>query len=342
MTTDLLPGLELAALRAWIDTELPGRLAGDLSAELITGGRSNLTYVLSAGAERVVLRRPPVGELLATAHDMTREGRVMHALQRTDVPVPAVLAQCADPSVLGAPFYVMELVPGNAYRRKAEIEHWGSELTESVSGRLVDVLTALHAVDPVEVGLQDLGRPGGFLTRQVRRWRSQFAASQSRDLPDLARLYALLEASVPDGGPVGVVHGDYRLDNVLTSPAGDLLAVIDWEMATLGDTLTDLALMLVYGRVGEIAGGEAVADASSAPGFLDEDGIVERYERSSGADLSDLGFYLGLASFKLAGIFEGIHHRYLQGQTVGPGFDRVGTLTQPLLAAGISSMKERH
>lgn len=334
-----LPGLDLDRLSTWLRGQVD--VAGALSGKLIAGGKSNLTYAVGDGTTRWIVRRPPLGHVLATAHDMAREYRVMAALRDTDVPVPAMYALCQDDSVLGAPFYVMEHVEGTPYRTAAELTELGPERTRAISTSLIDTLAVLHAVDPVAVGLADFGRPEGFLERQVRRWKKQLDASHSRELPLADELHARLSADVPPESAVGIVHGDYRLDNVLTDSSDRPAAVIDWEMATLGDPLTDLALMVVYGRLAADRSGNAtVADASVAPGFLSEDEIIARYTARSDRDMSRFGFYLGLAAFKLAAILEGIHYRYLHGQTVGDGFDTIGAAIDPLLETGLTALKE--
>lgn len=340
-TAEAPPGLDLDVLGAWFAAEIPGG-GGQLRATLIAGGRSNLTYVVTDGVQEWIVRRPPLGHVLATAHDMAREYRVMSALRDTGVPVPRTFAMCTDPAVVGADFYVMQRCAGTPYRHAAELELLGPERTRTISERLVDTLAALHAVDPASIGLGDFGRPEGFLGRQVARWKKQLDASYSRDLPAADELHRRLAASVPAVSAAGIVHGDYRLDNVLVDDADQVAAVLDWEMATLGDPLTDLALLLLYFRLDAEAddGSGAAANVSTAPGFLDERAIIERYARGSDRDLSGFGFYLGLAAFKLAAILEGIHYRHLHGQTVGVGFDRVGETIQPLLAAGLHALKE--
>jgi aminoglycoside phosphotransferase (APT) family kinase protein len=336
--TSQLPGLDLEAFRAFFDEVCPGEVTGPLTASLIAGGKSNLTYVVTDGHREWVVRRPPLGHVLATAHDMAREHRVMTALRDTDVPVPRTYALCEDEEVIGARFYVMERVHGTPYRTAAELAALGPERTRAVSVRAVETLARLHSVDPDAVGLADFGRPEGFLERQVRRWKKQLDASRSRDLQGADELHELLAASIPAEQTPAVVHGDYRLDNLLVDEEDHVAAVLDWEMATLGDPLTDVGLMLVYGRLGSLDA--SVSDASSAPGFLSEAETVSLYAERSGRDLSSMGFYLGLASFKLAVILEGIHYRHTQGQTVGEGFDSVGAAVEPLLAAGITSLKE--
>ena len=333
-----LRGLDLDKLSAWLPSV--GIEAGALSGELIAGGKSNLTYVVTDGTTEWIVRRPPLGHVLATAHDMGREYRVMSALQGTDVPVPITYAMCTDTEVIGAPFYVMQRCVGTPYRRKEELIALGEERTRVISERLMDTMIALHLVDPDSVGLSDFGKAEGYLARQVERWKKQLAASYNRDLPLADALYEQLHATVPVQSAAGIVHGDFRLDNVLVDESDRPTAVLDWEMATLGDPLTDLALMLVYNRLGEVLGGDAVTDVSLAPGYLSETDTVLRYAAGTGRDLSDFGFYIGLAVYKLAAILEGIHFRYLQGQTVGPGFDRIGEGITPLLEAGLKAMKE--
>lgn len=331
------PGLDLDVLTPWF-VENVGAVDGQLEAELIAGGKSNLTYRLHDDSQRWILRRPPVGKLLATAHDMGREHRMMAALAATDVPVPQMYAMCDDPDVLGAHFYVMEAVEGTPYRKAAELEKLGVERTRAISERLVDTLAALHSVNPDDVGLADFGRPENFLARQVARWRKQFDAAHTRDLPDMEKLHALLADNVPPEAPAGIVHGDYRLDNLLVDDDDQVRAVLDWELSTIGDSLTDLALMCVYHGMGASGGG--VTDVANAPGFLSQEEIVTRYSEASGRDLSNFGFYVALGCFKLAGIVEGIHFRYINGQTVGDGFAEIGQAVGPLLTAGLHSLKE--
>jgi aminoglycoside phosphotransferase (APT) family kinase protein len=330
------PGLDLDRLGPWLAEHVPGA-GSTVTATLIAGGKSNLTYEVSDGAQSFILRRPPLGHVLATAHDMGREYTVMTALRDTAVPVPVTHAICRDDSVLGAPFYLMEKVEGRPYRRAEELVPLGEERTRAISIGLVDTLATLHEVDPAAVGLAEFGRPEGFLARQVKRWKQQMTASHSRDLPQADELHARLAASVPAEQAPGIVHGDYRLDNALTDDQDRIAAVIDWEMATLGDPLTDVALLVLYQRLGDL-GGDTVADAASAPGFLREQEILERYAAGSSRDLGDFGWYVGLAAYKLAAILEGIHFRYINGQTVGPGFDRVGQSIHPLLQTGLDAL----
>lgn len=317
------PGLDLQKLRRYLDREHPGLVAGALSAEVVAGGRSNLTYVVGDGTGQWVVRRPPLGHVLPTAHDMGREYRVISALGGTAVPVPATLSHCADADVLGAPFYVMEYVRGTAYRTESELRALGEERTNNVALSMVDTLVDLHAVDPEAVGLADFGHPDGFLERQVRRWHKQLNASRSRDVPGIDELHERLHRALPRSPEPTVLHGDYRLDNLLLDSDDRITAVLDWEMSTLGDPLTDLALLVAYAER-DTVDIDVVSNVSGAPGYPGTDEVIERYARRSGRDVSTLNWYIGFAFFKLAVILEGIHYRYSQGQTVGEGFERIG------------------
>jgi aminoglycoside phosphotransferase (APT) family kinase protein len=336
------PGLDLARFGAFFRGACPGVVDGRLRARVVAGGKSNLTYEVTDGTSEWIVRRPPLGHVLATAHDMSREHRVISALQDTEVPVPRTFALCEDPAVVGAPFFVMERVDGTPYRLASQLEALGPQRTGRICTRMVETLATLHRVDPDAVGLADFGRPEGFLARQVRRWGKQLDASRSRDLAGVQELQLLLAAKLPAGSAPAVVHGDFRLDNLLVDGDDQVAAVIDWEMATIGDPLTDVALLVVYQRMAELDTGYAVADASTAPGFLSDPEMLNRYATASGRDLSELGFYLGLAYFKLAVILEGIHYRYVHGQTVGEGFDTVGAVVEPLIAAALDSLEGAH
>ncbi|GAB2518369.1 phosphotransferase family protein [Nocardia heshunensis] len=333
-----LPGLDLDRLALWLADIRPGLAQGPLTGRLIAGGRSNLTYEVGDGTSSWIVRRPPLGHVLATAHDMVREHRVISALAGTGVPVPATYALCEDPEIIGAPFYVMERVVGTPYRTAAELVPLGADRTRTIATGLIDTLAALHTVEPDAVGLGDFGRPDGFLERQVRRWKKQLDASYSRELPAALELHELLGKHLPAQSPTGIVHGDYRLDNVLVDDADRVAAVIDWEMATLGDPLTDIGLLLVYQRMSDIDM-IGVSDVALAPGYPDEAEVLERYSSRAGRDLTEIGFYVALASFKLAVISEGIYFRFIHGQTVGSGFEHMGDAVEPLLRAGISALR---
>jgi aminoglycoside phosphotransferase (APT) family kinase protein len=332
------PGLDLPRLQSYLDDKAPGLVAAPLTAELVAGGRSNLTYILN---EVFVLRRPPLGHVLATAHDMTREYRVISALGPTAVPVPEALLLCEDPDVTGAPFYLMARVPGVVLRHRDQTDALGEDNRRKVAFAMMDTLAALHLVDPAEVGLAEFGRPEGFLQRQVRRWSAQLEQSRSRELPAAEVLRERLAATVPATGRTGIVHGDYRLDNLIVHPDTlRIAAVLDWEMATIGDPLTDLGLLLAYWNVLDRikTGKNPIADGlGAAAGFPTGEELLGRYART--APLSDdLHWYVGLACYKLAIVLEGIHYRYTRGQTVGAGFDEIGALVPPLLQEGIAAI----
>ncbi len=335
-----VPGLDLGAFGAYFTAAAPGGVRGPLRASVLAGGKSNITYEVTDGHRRWVVRRPPLGHVLATAHDMAREYRVISALASTRVPVPVTYLLCTDPAVIGAPFYVMEKVAGTAYRSAAQLETIGAPRTRAIATRMIGTLADLHAVDAGSVGLGDFGRPRGFLGRQVRRWKKQLDASRSRDLPGADALYEALEARIPAESDVAIVHGDYRLDNLLIGGGNEVAAVLDWEMATLGDPLTDVALLLAYQALAHLETGYAVADAATAPGFPAAEEITASYAELSGRDLSSLGFHLGLGYFKIAVICEGIYYRYTHGQTLGEGFGDIGAAPGPLIQAGLAIMKE--
>jgi aminoglycoside phosphotransferase (APT) family kinase protein len=317
-------GLDLEKLQAYLDSP-------PLTGTMFAGGRSNLTYAVTDGTNRWVLRRPPLGHVLPTAHDMAREHKVLDALSRAGFPVPEPVLLCTDTDVLGAPFYLMQHVDGKIYRDAGGL---GPEQFRELTFTLVDTLADLHTLDPAAIGLGDFGKPEGFNARQVRRWKQQLDASRSRELSGIDELHARLATDIPAGGPGAVVHGDFRLDNVLISDELTVNAVLDWEMSTLGDPLSDLALMLVYaGRPLLEQDGRPVSPIE-LPGHPSLDEMAARYAERSKRDVGDLHWYVGFAAFKLAVILEGVHYRYTKGQTVGPGFDTVGAMVPALVEQG--------
>lgn len=333
-----VPGFDTAKFEQYFHAACPGELGSVRTVTLIAGGRSNLTYEVSDAERSLIVRRPPLGHVLATAHDMSREFRVMSALAGTEVPVPRMVVLCEDPGILGEPFYVMSKVGGTPYRSAAQLAPLGPERATAISTRMVDTLVDLHQVRPDSVGLGDFGKPEGFLARQVRRWGTQLDASRSRDLRGADELRRALAQAQPDESAAAIVHGDYRLDNLLIDDSGEVAAVIDWEMATLGDPLTDLALLVVYQDLAGWAEVAFAADVTATPGFLSTAEQMARYQERSPLDLSDMGFYLGLAYFKLAVILEGIHYRFGQGKTAGEGFEALGAIVEPLLARGLAAL----
>lgn len=343
--TAMRPGeLDTTMLYDLLVRELPDLVAAPLTAELILGGRSNLTYLVTDGRRRFVLRRPPLGHVLATAHDMRREHNVMAALRDTPVPVPEMLLLHEDPEPMGAPFFLMSEVPGTVYRTAEQTARLGRERTRRLSYALIDVLADLHALDPTTIGLGDFGRPDGYLQRQLLRWRTQLDGSRTRELPALDQLTDRLGAGIPRTQRNALVHGDFRLDNTIvdTDDSGDrIAAVVDWEMSTLGDPLADLGLFAVYwDGLAEIEDNPIATGVRPEAGFPTADELAERYADRAGLDLTDLPWYIGFGHFKLAVISEGIHYRNLQGKTVGAGFGRIGNLVVPLAERGLDLLGE--
>jgi aminoglycoside phosphotransferase (APT) family kinase protein len=328
-------------LTKWLDGEQPGLRSGPVTGELITGGKSNLTYRITDGASVWALRRPPLAHVLPSAHDMAREFRVISALGGTDVPVPRAIALCRDPEVLGAPFYLMSFVDGVVFDTPERLAELTPELARTACEELVDTLLELHSIDPAGVGLADFGRPDGYLARQVKRWHAQWQSSETAPRPELDQLVERLNAAMPAQGPPAIVHGDYRLTNVIyrTDVTG-LAAVVDWEMATLGDPLADVGLLAVYHRLAAVSDGVMPA-MSPANGFLSADQMAARYAEKAGRDLSQLDWYIAFGYYKLAVISEGIHYRYLQGKTVGEGFSQMGDRVPQLLDAALGLLAGR-
>jgi aminoglycoside phosphotransferase (APT) family kinase protein len=325
-------GLDLAALTEWIERTRPVGLSptAPLRAELIAGGRSNLTYRITDGARTWVLRRPPLGHVLPTAHNMSREFRVILALAGTDVPVPTALVLCTDVDVIGAPFYVMDFVDG-AVLDDARLAGMDTAAAGRVSAELLDTLVALHAVDAESVGLGDFGRPEGFLRRQLQRWHAQSLASQQSPRQLEEAVSSTLEANMPIEGRSSIVHGDYRLTNVMFDTDHKIVAVVDWEMATLGDPLTDVGLLYVYHRLSE--DGAAVMPVMPAEkGFLSPAELLAGHAERTGRHDPDIWWYVAFGYYKLAVICEGIAARHAQGMTLGSGFEQFGALVPVLLS----------
>ena len=337
------PGLDLEALERYLAPRVGG-LATSLRGEVIPGGRSNLTYIVDDGERRFVVRRPPLAHVLPTAHDMAREYRVLAALAGTGIPVPKVIALCEDESVIGARFYVMEWVDGHVVRDALPAEFPDTKETRrAMSAALVATLLQLHSIDPDAVGLADFGHPDGFLERQVRRWWQQWEASKTRDLPSIEELRRRLDETVPVQSAPGIVHGDYRLDNVMFAHADParIVAVIDWEMCTIGDPLCDLGLLCVYWADDD---SEAAARTLHGRAITVEDGFYKRadilrdYAAGTQRDLSALDWYIALGAYKLAIIAEGITARFLMGMTVGEGFETMGEMVPSIVAGGLEAL----
>jgi aminoglycoside phosphotransferase (APT) family kinase protein len=338
--TTTVPGVDLQRLAPWFSEHVAP--VGELSAEIIGHGRSNLTYRISSNGNEWVLRRPPLSHVLPTAHDMKREYRVISALEGTAVPVPHAIALCEDTSVNDAPFYVMSFVQGFVPNDPAVVkEKFDEAALRRIGEELIDTLAALHTLEPGSVGLADFGKPDGFIARQVKRFTGQIEQSKTRDVPELEELSRRLAASIPEQSAAAIVHGDYRLDNCVLSNDGHIAAVLDWEMATLGDPLSDLGAQVMYwadNTPNATPGAPGISSNSvtALPGFLSRSEAIARYAERTGIDVSNLDFYVVLAFFRLAVILEGIHARYLEGGTVGAGFEAIGQQALGLARTGLA------
>jgi aminoglycoside phosphotransferase (APT) family kinase protein len=307
-------GIDAPAVEAWFGENVSG-VDFPLGFERIAGGHSNLTYrVTDAAGQRWALRRPPLGKRLGSAHDMGREFKVVSALGETEVPVAPVVGLCEDESVNEAPFYVMEFVEGPILRGLAEAETFPDEGDRRAIGeRVADTLVQIHSVDPDAGGLGDLGRKEDYVARQLHRWQGQWEKSKTRELEPIDRVHEALSARIPEQGPATIVHGDYRLDNMILTDSGEVAAVVDWELCTLGDPLADVGLLMVYWPE---RGEDTIAlgmPANLAPGFPTREEIKARYAERSSRDLADLDFYVALGYWKLAIILEGVYARYTAG-----------------------------
>ncbi len=323
-----IEGIDTGPVSEWLASNVG--LEPPLRFELIAGGRSNLTFEVSdRRGQSVVLRRPPVSHVLPTAHDMAREHRVVTALAATSVPVARTLGLCLDSEVTGAPFYVMELVKGHVLRDAA-----AAEATLDTAGRrrasesVCDVLSALHRVDADAVGLGDLGRREGYIARQLERWHKQFDASQVEGTDRVVaidRVYERLAAAIPEQGEVRIVHGDYRLDNTMLGPDGSVVAVLDWEICTLGEPLADFGLLMVYWTEPEDESGVlGVTAPTTLPGFASRAEMRGMYAGKTGRDVDKLDYYVAFGYWKLACILQGVLSRYRGGAAGG---DRSGVET---------------
>ncbi len=308
-------GLDLAALAAWLQATVPD-LRPPLRATLVAGGQSNLTYLVRDETDRtIVVRRPPLGNVLESAHDVAREYRIMSALGSSPVPVPDAYGVCEDRTVIGAPFYAMEFADGLIIRTADEAtERLPQPVRATVSHQTVDVLAALHRVDPTAVGLGELSRHDAYGERQLRRMFRQFEASATRPVPAIVAAHRELTVRIPVQQRTSIVHGDYRIDNVVLRPNGTIAAVLDWELCTLGDPLADLGMTLTsWLHPGEDDAHLLSGAPSQAPGFATRAEIAARYAARTGLDLDDLPYYIALGYWKLACIAEGIHARYASG-----------------------------
>lgn len=309
-----VPGINVEPVTAWLEANVAGA-RGPFTFDIIAGGHSNLTYrVAGSDGAAYVLRRPPLGHRLASAHDMSREHRIIAGLQGSNVPVAPALGLCIDEAVNDAPFYVMGFVDGYVVRDLATAESTLSPAARRQAGEsLVDTMAAIHAVDLDACDLADLGKHDGYIARQLKRWYGQWNDQKTREVPAVDHAHDALAQRIPQQGPATLVHGDYRLDNCIVGADGRIRAVLDWEICTLGDPMADLGLLQVYwtgpGDPASAWGGSA----TTAAGFLDRAELSDRYATVSGRDISQLPFYVSFAYWKLACILQGVYYRYLGG-----------------------------
>ena len=335
----VVEGIDRGPVTEWMAANVAGSLP-PYNFDLIAGGRSNLTYrVTDASGQAYALRRPPVSHVLATAHDMTREHTVISALQPTDVPVPRTLGLCAGPAVNGAPFYVMSFVEGHILRDEAASSAVSESVRAQASDSLIDTLARLHSVDVDAVGLGEFARKEGYIARQLKRWHGQFEKSSLDGQPGPAvidRAWEVLSAKIPEQQGATIVHGDYRLDNTVLDDAGNVIAILDWEICTLGDPLADLGLLLVYWAEMDDSNNAVLGVAPTAlPGFATRSQLVERYAAASGRDVSSIRYYQAFGIWKLACILQGVYVRYAGGAAAG---DRSGV---DQFADGVRHLGER-
>ncbi|ONM49759.1 phosphotransferase family protein [Nocardia donostiensis] len=333
-----LPGMDAVALERFL-RERGVDVNGELRVELLSGGRSNLTFAARDDTSRWVVRRPPVAGLTPSAHDMAREFTVTSALHGSAVPVAKTIAFDPDGAALGAPMTVVEYVDGIVIRDQDDLDTLTDQQVTASVAELVRVLAELHAVNPQQVGLGNFGRPVGFVARQVDLWASQWQRVKTRDLPDVERLYTALSSAVPADSAASIVHGDFRIDNTILDPAdpGRVCAVVDWELSALGDPLTDVALMCVYrAPVFDLVLGSRAAWTSDR--LPTSDDLAQTYATVSGRDLGNWGFYLALANFKLGIIGEGISYRALRGSDAGSAAERAAEATPEFMAAGLRAL----
>src|SRR5712692_717674 len=331
---------DVEALDGYVRSRLP-RAEGPLEVAQFPGGHSNLTYLLRYGAQEFVLRRPPLGPVAPKAHDMGREYRVLNALWPVFPPAPRPYLFCDDSSVIGAPFFVMERRRGIVIRRELPPQ-WAQDIAmrRILSETIVDVMVQLHAVDWQAVGLGDLGRPEGFMARQVKGWAERWERAKDREVPAIEELAAWLAQRVPAPPDATLVHRDLKLDNTMLDPADPsrVVAVFDWEMATTGDPLSDMGTLLCYwAEEGDpYARQESVVQLTALPGFYTRDELIDRYARRSGRDVSHIAFYEVFALYKTAVVVQQIYIRWKRGQTKDPRFGAMAPRVEALAQAALA------
>jgi aminoglycoside phosphotransferase (APT) family kinase protein len=346
MPTDIPPGINYENVSRWFAQHVPGGGGAPLSFKIIGDGRSNITYFVSNGKLTWVMRRPPLGHVLPTAHDMAREFRVQKALgDHTDVPVPKMIALCEDTAVNDYPFYLMDFRDGVIIVNDLPSGYATTESErKAMSMALVNTLVKLHAVDYNAVGLAAHGRPDGYLARQVSRWSKQWDANKTRELPEIDEVIRRLNGNIPASPPSTIVHGDYRFGNMVLARdnPGRVEAILDWEMSTLGDPLSDLGYTLVYwGNIGDPEERVKVrpnTKVTAQPGFMTREEIVAEYGRQTGRDVSNIAYYEAFANYKLAVITEGIYKRSTMGQTTFEGTESYASAASNLVNLALEQM----
>ena len=308
-----MEGIHIENVTRWLGERT--EIEAPLSFELIAGGRSNMTYtVTDAAGRRFVLRRPPMGKLLPSAHDMAREHRLMHALRDSPVPVPLMVGLCQDPDVNERDFYVMHFLDGVVVRDADIGRTFSPEVRRRMSTELIDTLCALHRVDIDEVGLGDLAKRSGYIERQIKRWSGQWEQSKTREIPLIDAVRDALVEGVPPEARTTIAHGDYRLSNCMMDRSGPVAGVLDWELCTLGDPMADLAGLLGYWHDPDEPDATGDPETTGLDGFLDREEMAGLYAEQMGVELGQVDYYRGFASWRLACIGEGVYARYLNGQ----------------------------
>jgi aminoglycoside phosphotransferase (APT) family kinase protein len=329
-------GIRTEAVTAWLQAQIP-ELVAPLEFTLIAGGHSNLTYRFTdARGSAFVLRRPPLGHVLESAHDMGREHRIISALATSDVPVAPTFGLCTDAEVNGAPFYVMGFVTGAVLHDAAAAGRLPVSERAALGNHVIDVLASLHQLDPDTVGLGDLGRKEAYLTRQLKRWNKQWEASKTHEIPEMEETSRRLESRMPEQIGSSIVHGDYRLGNMMVGD-GRIRAVLDWELCTLGDPLADVGYLLnAWTEPGE-PGADLVP--TGIGGFPSRADLCARYERATGRDLAGINYYRAFSHWRLAAIGQGVYKRYLvgaMGENRGMDLDTYKASVQTRAAAALA------
>jgi aminoglycoside phosphotransferase (APT) family kinase protein len=332
MSMEETPGLGYQRISNWIDGHITN-VRPPFNFEQIVGGQSNLTYVVTdASHRRMVVRRPPMSHILPTAHDMGREYRIVAALQTTEVPVPRVLGLCDDVEVIGQTFYVMDFVDGLVLRDASAAHQLSSDARLRAAKSMVEVLARIHSIDPDTVGLGDLSRRDDYLGRQLKRWYKQYGLSKSREVPLVDQVHAVLVEQMPEQPVARITHGDFRLENAIFSRSGQIIAVLDWELCTLGDPLADVGLMLAYWyEADDTPLFSDTSPASAVQGFPNRRELGSAYSKATRRDITQLDYYIAFGFWKLACIADGVYSRYAagamgNGETFAGGIDPVPRL----------------